>query len=69
MIVNLLEMIDHWNAGIDRHPSYDEPDQFTIAEFTDRRNGYVEQLALLLRKHGVIVQLPSSGPADQQRAA
>lgn len=30
MIINLLEMIDHWNAGIERHLSYDEPDQFTL---------------------------------------
>ena len=69
LIVNLLEMIDHWNAGIERHLSYDEPDQFTITEFTDRRNSYIEQLALLLQKHGVVVQLPSSGPADGQQAA
>lgn len=69
MIVNLLGMIDHWNAGIDRHLSYDEPDQFTITEFTDRRNSYIEQLALLLQKHGVVVQLPLSRPTGQQRAA
>ncbi len=69
MVVNLLEMIDHWNAGIERHLSYDKPDQTTIDEFTDRRNSYVEQLALLLQKYGIIVQLPTVGPAGRQQAA
>lgn len=69
MVVNLLEMIDHWNAGIERHLSYAEPDQFTINEFADRRNSYIEQLALLLRKYGVVVQLPSPGLSGQQQAA
>lgn len=69
MIINLLEMIDHWNAGIERHLSYDEPDQFTITEFTDRRNSYIAQLALLLQKYGVVVQLPSSGQSGRQQAA
>lgn len=63
LITDLLEMIEHWNTGINRHKSYPEPDWFTIEQFTDQRNKYIGQLALLLNHYGVVVQLPT--PPDQ----
>lgn len=69
LIAHLLEMIDHWNAGIARHESYPEPDLSTIEGFTKRRNTYVGQLALLLNQHGVIVQLPTAPDTPHRVAA
>lgn len=59
-IEQLLELIEHWNAGITRHQSYPDPDLFTIEQFTDRRNKYVGQLALLLNQYGLVVQMPTA---------
>ena len=64
MVVFLLEMIEHWNAGISRHQSYPEPDLFTIEQFTDQRNTYIGQLALVMNQYGLAVQL-SAAPSDQ----
>lgn len=56
LVVHLMEMIDHWNAGIARHESYPEPDRATVSEFTDRRDSYVQQLAILLQGYGLNFQ-------------
>lgn len=69
MVVYLLDMIDHWNAGIDRHRAYEQSDQFTIDQFTDRRNSYVEQLAILLQRYGLEFRPMPTNPADQRQAA
>ena len=63
LIEHLLELIEHWNAGIARHQSYPDPDLFTIEQFTDQRNKYIGQLALLLNQYGLVVQMPTT--ADQ----
>lgn len=68
VIISLLEMIDHWNAGITRHQSYPEPDQATIVEFTDMRNTYIGQLAVVMNYYGVTIQLPTP-PANTGRLA
>ncbi|AQG78621.1 hypothetical protein [Spirosoma montaniterrae] len=59
LIEQLLEMIEHWDAGIKRHESYPERDEFTIDQFTDQRNKYIAQLAVLLNQYGLIVQMPT----------
>lgn len=68
LIEHLLEMIEHWSAGIKRHESYPERDEFTIEQFTEQRNKYIGQLALLLNQYGLVVQLPNQ-PATGQLAA
>ena len=60
LIEHLLELIEHWNAGIARHQLYPEPDLFTIEQFTDQRNKYIGQLALLLNQYGLVVQMPNT---------
>jgi hypothetical protein len=68
LIAQLLEMIDHWNAGINRHQSYPDPDLGTIAEFMEVRNTYVGHLALLLNQHGLVLQLPTPPQPDRRLA-
>ena len=68
LIVGLLEMIDRWNAVLDKHHADPDPDRVAIREITDRRNSYVEQLALLLHQYRVEVQLPKRGMSEQQQA-
>lgn len=69
LIVYLIDMIEHWNAGIARHRSYAEPDLFTIDQFTERRNAYVEQLAILLQRYGLEFRPMQTTPPDQRQAA
>lgn len=69
LIAQLLEMIDHWNAGISRHQSYPDPDLGTIEEFTEVRNTYIGQLALLLDQHGLVLQMPTPPQPAQRLAA
>lgn len=68
LIEHLLELIEHWDTGIARHQSYPDPDLFTIEQFTDQRNKYIGQLALLLNQYGLVVQLPVP-PNQTGRAA
>jgi hypothetical protein len=65
----LLEMVEHWNAGIKRHESYPERDEFTIEQFTEQRDKYLGQLALLLNQYGLVVQLPASPSTGERLAA
>ena len=58
VIEYLLGMIERMNQAIQRHESYPERDELTIEGFTDRRNKYVGQLALLINQYGLVVQLP-----------
>jgi hypothetical protein len=63
-------MIDYWNAGIAQHRADPEPDWATIDTFTDRRNIYIGQLALLLQPFEVEVKpLPARVDAAQRIAA
>lgn len=65
----LLEMIERLNQSIQRHESYtDDRDELAIEQFTERRNKYVGQLALLLNQYGLVVQLPTP-PANTRRLA
>ena len=68
-ILNLIEMIDHWNAGIERHLSCDQPDQFTIDQFTEKRNEYVNQLATLMHTFGLDVKQLPVNLLDSKQAA
>jgi hypothetical protein len=52
LIEHLLEMIEHWNAGIRRHESYPERDECTIEQFPKQRNKYIGQLSILLNQYG-----------------
>lgn len=61
VVAGLVEMIERLNATILRHQMRPDPDLFTIEQFTERRNKYVGQLAVVLNLYGVIV-LPGAIP-------
>lgn len=60
LIEHLLELIERMSGAIERHESYPERDNLAIEQFTDLRNKYVGQLALLLNQYGLVVQLPNT---------
>ena len=64
LIVFLLEMIERMGGAVERHLSYPEPDRLAIEQFTDQRNTYIGQLALVMNQYGLTVQL-SATPFDQ----
>ncbi|GAB2562408.1 hypothetical protein [Spirosoma areae] len=60
LIEHLLEFIERMNGAIQRHESYPERDNLAIEQFTDQRNKYIGQLALLLNQYGLVVQMPNA---------
>lgn len=68
LIEHLLEMIERVNQSIQRHESYPERDTLAIEQFSDRRNKYVGQLALLLNQYGLVVKLPDQSDSGRLAA-
>ena len=70
LLLNFLEDIERLNKHIAWHQSLEKPDEFSIGEFSDRRDSYIEQVKLLRNYYGLDVKpLPSSNQPSQQRAA
>ncbi len=47
-VLRLLELIAHLNRTIHLHRQQPEPDTFMLAQYTDRRAQYFDQLAELM---------------------
>ena len=69
MVGGLIERIERLNLAIERHQSYPDPDLGTIDGFTEVRNTYAGQLAILLKPLGLLLQLPTPPQTAQRLAA
>lgn len=69
LLLSFLENIERLNKHIAWHQSFEEPDLFSIGEFSDRRDSYIEQIRLLMSHYGLEVKpLPTTPNARQQAA-
>jgi hypothetical protein len=68
LLGGLLDAIEHINERLSFRHSLPEPDSFSIGEFNDLRNRYIEQLAMLLQRYGVDVKPLPVLPSHPQAA-